>query len=185
MQLSSRTGWVVGMRGLCAVLFGLIALFAPGVTVQVLTMLFGIYMLLDGIAALMYAMQHPKGGVLLRALLVEGIVGVAVGLVTLMWPTITLVIALYLIAFWAILTGLLEIFAGIELRRMVGGEWLLTLIGVLSLVCGAILLLFPVVSVMAAMIVVGIYALAAGGTLLFLSARLIRRSRAHHQLPAP
>src|ERR1700740_3132016 len=122
LQLLARRWWALALRGVIAVLFGLLTFFIPGITLISLVLLFGFYAILDGIFDIVSAMKAPGHH---WPLLVEGIVGIVAGLVTFMWPAITAMVLVYLIAFWAILTGLLEIVAGIRLREVIANEMLL------------------------------------------------------------
>ena len=130
LQLLARRWWALALRGVIAVLFGLLTFFIPGVTLISLVLLFGFYVILDGIFDIVSAMKAPGHH---WPLLVEGIVGIVAGIVTFMWPGITAMFLLYLIAFWAILTGVLEIVAGIRLREVIANEMLLILMGVIPL----------------------------------------------------
>src|SRR6516165_7806345 len=131
----AKNWWALALRGLVAVLFGLLTFSLPGITLITLVLLFGAYTLMDGvfniIASFRVASHH-------WALLFEGIVGIIAGILTFAWPTITAIVLFYLIAFWAIFTGILEIIAGIHLRKVLPNEWLLLVIGVLSLLFGVL-----------------------------------------------
>src|SRR6516225_1734249 len=104
--------WTLALRGSFAVLVGLIAFFLPGVTLYALAILFGAYALLDGIVSLMAAMRTGVHGEHWWALVLEGLAGVGAAIVTMLWPTITLLALIYIIAAWAIVTGIFEIAAG-------------------------------------------------------------------------
>jgi hypothetical protein len=111
-----------------------------GVTLVSLVMLFGFYAILDGVFDIVSAIKAPGHH---WPLLVEGIVGIVAGIVTFMWPGITAMVLLYLIGFWAILTGVLEIVAGIRLREVIANESLLILMGAISTLFGILIILFP------------------------------------------
>ena len=140
LHMLARNWWAIALRGLAAVLFGLLSVFIPGVTLVTLVLLFGAYALVDGvfnvIAAFRSASHH-------WALLIEGLIGILAGIVTFAWPAMTAIALLYLIAFWAILTGIFEIAAGIRLRNVIANEWALILIGALSLLFDAFILFAP------------------------------------------
>ena len=114
------------------------------------------------------------------ALLIEGVIGVIAGILTFAWRAITALVMLYVIAFWAIFTGVFEIIAGIRLRRAVTNEWMLIVIGVLSLLFGMLILFAPGVGALAIILWIGVYALVFGIFLLVLALRL----RGHHRLIA-
>jgi uncharacterized membrane protein HdeD (DUF308 family) len=169
--------WALAVRGLVAVLFGLLTLFLPGITLVTLVLLFGAYALVDGVfngVAFFRVTSHQW------ALLVEGVVGITAGVLTFAWPAITAFALLYLIAFWAILTGIFEIVAGIRLRKAIANEWLLILMGFLSLLFGLLILFAPGTGALAIVLWIGAYALVFGIFLLALAFRL----RGHHRLVA-
>ena len=173
----ARRWWALALRGVIAVLFGLLTLFIPGVTLVSLVLLFGFYAILDGVFDIVSAMKAPGHH---WPLLVEGIVGIVAGIVTFMWPAITAMVLLYLIAFWAILTGVLEIVAGIRLRAVIANEILLILMGVVSILFGIFIIIFPGAGALAIIIWIGAYALVFGIILIALAFRL----RRFHQLEA-
>lgn len=169
--------WALALRGLVAVLFGLFTFFLPGITLVTLVLLFGAYALVDGvfnvIAFFRVAAHH-------WALLIEGVIGIIAGIVTFAWPAITAIVLLYVIAFWAIFTGIFEIVAGIRLRKVMTNEWLLLVMGVLSLLFGVAILFAPGVGALAIVLWIGAYALVFGIMLLALAFRL----RGHQRLIA-
>ena len=129
--------------GLVAVLFGVAAFAWPGLTLVVLTLLFGFYALVDGAFALVAAIRGRPRGLPWWALLTEGLLGVGAGILTLAWPGLTALALLYLIAAWAVVTGAFEIAAAVRLRKEIEGEWLLALGGILSVGLGLTLALRP------------------------------------------
>lgn len=167
-----RNWWAVGLRGLAGVLFGLAAFFWPGLTLAILVSLFGAYALVDGVFAIVTgivaASKHERWG----AILLEGIVGIAVGLVTFFRPGITALTLLYLIAAWAIITGVFEIAAAIRLRKEIEGEWLLGLSGIASVIMGALLVIMPGAGALALLWLIGSYAIVFGLLLIALAFRL-------------
>jgi uncharacterized membrane protein HdeD (DUF308 family) len=177
LQHLARRWWALALRGVIAVLFGLLTFFIPGITLISLVLLFGFYAILDGIFDIVSAMKAPGHH---WPLLVEGIVGIVAGLVTFMWPAITAMVLVYLIAFWAILTGLLEIVAGIRLREVIANEMLLILMGVISTLFGILIIIFPGAGALAIIIWIGAYALVFGIILIALAFRL----RSFRQLEA-
>jgi uncharacterized membrane protein HdeD (DUF308 family) len=169
--------WALAIRGMVAVLFGLLTLFLPGITLVTLVLLFGAYALVDGVfnvIAFFRVASHQW------ALLIEGVVGIFAGLLTFAWPAITAIALLYLIAFWAMLTGIFEIVAGIRLRKTIANEWLLLVMGVLSLLFGLLILFAPGTGALAIVLWIGAYALVFGVFLLALAFRL----RGHRRLIA-
>ena len=171
----ARHWWVIGLRGLAAILFGVLAFVWPGMTLAVLVLLFGAYALVDGVLTLIAAF---RGGVQHRiVMLVEGVVSVLAGLAAFVWPGLTALVLLYIIAFWAIVTGVLEIVAAIRVRRAISNELGLVIGGVLSAVFGLVLLIAPGAGALAVIFLIGAYAVVFGIALLGLAWRL----REHHQ----
>jgi uncharacterized membrane protein HdeD (DUF308 family) len=169
--------WALALRGLVAVLFGLLTFFLPSITLVTLLLLFGAYALVDGIfniAAFFRIASHHW------ALLIEGVIGIIAGIVTFAWPGITALILLYVIAFWAIFTGIFEIIAGIRLRKFLTNEWLLLVMGAVSLVFGLLILFAPGAGALAIVLWIGAYALVFGAFLLALAFRL----RGHRRVVA-
>jgi uncharacterized membrane protein HdeD (DUF308 family) len=169
--------WALALRGLAAVLFGLLTFFLPGITLVTLVLLFGAYALVDGVfnvIAFFRVTSHHW------ALLIEGVIGIIAGILTFAWPAITAIVLLYVIAFWAILTGIFEIVAGIRLRKAVTNEWLLLVMGGLSILFGLLILFAPGAGALAIVIWIGAYALVFGIILLALAFRL----RGHRHLIA-
>jgi uncharacterized membrane protein HdeD (DUF308 family) len=161
---------MLALRGLAAVLFGIGAFVWPEITLAALVLLFGAYALVDGI----FAIAHAFGaGTQFRALFVlEGIAGIAAGVVAFVWPGITALAMVYLIATWAVATGILEIIAAVELRKLIDNEWLLGLGGVASVAFGVVMALQPQAGALALIWLIGGYALVFGVLLLALGFRL-------------
>lgn len=157
----------LALRGVAAIVFALIAFFWPTLTAAALVMLFGVYLLLDAVFALMAARRYGRSD----ALLVEGILGLVIALICLLWPNAALFALVYLIAFWAVISGLALMVAGIAMLRLVD-EWLLLLGGLVSLLLGIILFVDPAVGVYALSWWLGIYALLFGIALLSAAFRL-------------
>jgi uncharacterized membrane protein HdeD (DUF308 family) len=162
MIVLARNWWALVLRGLLGVLFGLAAFVWPGISLAALVLLFGAYALLDGIVAVIGAVRAAERHGRWLPLLLEGIVGVVVGVLTFIWPAITALALLYLIAAWALLTGIFELAAAVRLRREVDNEWLLGLAGVASIGFGLILAAFPGAGALAAVWIIGAYALMFG-----------------------
>jgi uncharacterized membrane protein HdeD (DUF308 family) len=116
-QVSRHYWWIMAIRGILAVLFGLAAIVWPGLTLLVLVLLFGAYAIIDGVMAVFISLQERIVSPRWWVLLLEGIAGIIAGVLTFLWPAITALVLLYLIAFWAIVTGLLEI-ADVFSRRL-------------------------------------------------------------------
>lgn len=173
MESTHLIRWsAVAMRGVVAVLFGAIAIMSPRITLASLIMLFGAFTLADGVLNFVAAARAAQGHQPFWSLIFEGLVSVAVGLLTFMWPGITALALLYVIAAWALITGIAEISAAIRLRKVMRGEWLLALAGVLSCVLGALLFAYPGAGALAVVVWIGAYSLVFGALLLALALRL-------------
>jgi uncharacterized membrane protein HdeD (DUF308 family) len=170
--LLARHWWVVGLRGLAAVIFGILTLVRPGITLVVLIAFFGAYALIDGILAIFLAIRGRDNHRNWGWLLAEGVAGVLIGILTFRWPGVTALVLLAFIAVWAIVTGIMEIFQAIELRRVIPNEWLLILSGAASVLFGLLLIIFPGTGALAVLFLIGLYAIIYGLLLLVLAWRL-------------
>jgi len=165
--------WLLLLRGIAAVAFGILALTWPGVTVVALAFLFAAYALADGVCALGAAIFGHAGGMAPRWWLATvGVIGILTGIVAFAAPGLTALFLLLVIAAWAIVSGIMEIIGAIQLRKEIEGEWWLIARGVLSIVFGAILFASPASGALALIWIIGFYAILAGGTLIGLAFRL-------------
>ncbi len=170
--LLARNWSLVALRGAVALIFGLLTLFNPGLTLRLLVLFFGVYVLVDGLVAAGSALANRRDEQPWGSLLIVAILEIGIGFVTLFWPGVTGMALLYIVAFWAIIMGLGAIFTAIRLRKVVEGEWLLALAGVLSVVFGVVVAFFPGAGALAIAIWIGAYAILLGGLLLALAFRL-------------
>ena len=168
----ARNWWALALRGLVAVLFGLAALFWPGLVLTVLILLFGAYALVDGILAVIASFRSSARGARRGLLLIEGVIGILFGLVALLWPDLTALALLYIIAFWAILGGIARILMAIMLRREIENEWSIGFSGVLSVILGIVLILLPGAGLLAYTWLIGLIALAVGIILIYYAFRM-------------
>jgi len=159
--------WVVLLRGLAAIAFGLIAFARPGIGIQVLVLVWGAYALVDGLFEIMAGARTKY-----TSLVILGVLGVAAGIVTFFWPGITAVALLYIIAFWAIFAGILQIAAAIRLRKEVQGEWLWILSGVCTVILGVLLIANPGAGALSVMWLIASFAVAWGILLVILAFKL-------------
>jgi len=166
--------WSVALRGSIAVLFGLVALGAPGITVAVVMILFGAYALGDGALALYTAWRAHDLRVRWWGLLFEGLAGTALGLVAMFWPASTAIVFVYVVSAWAIVTGALEIATAVALRRELPGEWALATAGAASLALGLFLAARPVAASIGIVWLLGVYSIFFGLVVLALALRLRR-----------
>jgi uncharacterized membrane protein HdeD (DUF308 family) len=175
-----RHWWVLALRGLAAIVFGILAFIWPGVTLSVLILLFGAYAIVDGVLALYAALR--SGGKHVWAPLLEGVVGIVAGLVAFFLPGLTALALLFVIAAWAILTGILEVIAAVRLRQVISNEWMLIFSGVLSVVFGLLLIAQPGAGALAVVWLIGIYAIIFGIAMLALAWRLRGMQEQHHPM---
>jgi uncharacterized membrane protein HdeD (DUF308 family) len=175
--LLAQNWWVIALRGVFAILFGLIALFMPGVTILALVLLFAAYMLVDGVLAIVAgiraARRHNRWG----WLILEGVVDLIAGGIAVVWPLITVLAFVYLLGAWAIVSGAVLFAAGFRLN-LDHGRWLMMLGGIISVVWGFLLMLWPFVGAVVLTWWIAAFALFFGAALLVLAFRL----RARHQL---
>jgi uncharacterized membrane protein HdeD (DUF308 family) len=183
LPVLARNWWALVLRGLAAILFGVLAFAWPGITLFVLVLFFGAYMLVDDIFAIVAAVRAAGEEDRWWLLLVQGILGVLAGLVAIFWPGLTALALLYFIAAWAIVTGIMEIVAAIRLRREIEGEWALALSGALSVLFGVLLVVLPAPAGLLSLVwLIGAYAVATGVLLLILGFRV--RSEASKEATA-
>jgi uncharacterized membrane protein HdeD (DUF308 family) len=177
-DLTKNWGWMA-LRGVAAVVFGVLTLMNPVTSLALLVLLFGSYALVDGISAVVAALANRKVEGHWVALLIGGVGGIVTGVCTFFWPGITAILLLYLIAFWALFVGFSEIGAAVRLRKIITGEWILALAGVASVALGLFLLSRPALGAVALVLWIGWYALFSGGLLIALGLRLRSWGRAH------
>jgi uncharacterized membrane protein HdeD (DUF308 family) len=168
----ARNWWALVLRGFFDVLFGIAAFVWPGITLAVLVLLYGAFALVDGSFAIAAVLVGRTRGMPSWALLVEGLAGIAVGAITFFWPGITQLALLFLIAAWAVVTGVFEIVAAVRLRKEIRGEWLLALSGVLSVAVGVALVVNPGAGLLAISWMIGTYAIIFGVLFIVLGFRL-------------
>ncbi|MDT8913772.1 HdeD family acid-resistance protein [Amycolatopsis sp. PS_44_ISF1] len=169
-----RRVWpLVVARGVFAVLFGILTLVWPGVTVLALAIVFGVYALFDGVSAIVQAFR-PGDGAQRAAYALLGVLGVLAGVLALVWPGATVVVLTTLVGAWAVVTGVAEIVAAVRLRRQITGEAFLIVAGVLSVVAGVLVLVHPIAGAFGIAVLIGVYALLYGVMLIVLGLRLRR-----------
>jgi uncharacterized membrane protein HdeD (DUF308 family) len=176
--LSVITGnwWMLALRGVLAVLFGLLALIAPIATLTVLVLFWGAFALVDGVFAIIAAFR-VAGGRGRWWLIIEGVLGILAGIVTFLYPGLTALVLLYIIAFWAILIGIMRIVTAISLRREIENEWLMILGGALTVIFGILLIVLPGPGLLSLTWLIGIWALIFGIALIVLAFRVRNMGR--------
>jgi uncharacterized membrane protein HdeD (DUF308 family) len=165
----SRYWWLLALRGLAAILFGILAFIWPQLTLEVLVILFGVYVLIDGVSNVVTGFSQRRTNNRWWVMLLEGLVGILAGILTFVYPGITAILLLYFIAAWAIITGILEIAAAIRLREEITGEWALALSGIASVIFGILLIIFPGTGALAVVWIIGSYAILFGALLIYLA----------------
>ncbi len=175
-ELSERW-WVPVLRGVAAIIFGILALVAPSMSLFALVMVFGVYAIADGVFNLMMATRAGRAGGSWGWFVFEGLVSIGAGVVTFVYPGMTALVLLYVIGAWAIVTGGVEIAAAVRLRRVVRGEWMLALAGVLSIGFGVLLFAYPGAGALALVWLIGWYAMVFGVLLVSLGVKLLRLHR--------
>ena len=184
-NLLARNWWAMTLRGVAAIVFGLIALFAPGVTILSLVFVFAILMLVDGVldivAAVRSARQHERWGMLI----VEGVVSLIAAAIAFVYPGLTAIAFVYLMAAWAVVHGIFAIVNAVRLRGD-HGRWWMGLSGFISIVAGVLLGIAPAIGAVVLTWWIGAYAIIAGVIILGLSYRLRARwTAAHGAAPHP
>lgn len=168
----ARGWWLLLLRGLVAIIFGVLAWVQPGITLAALVLLFGAYSMADGVLCLWTATTGPKGHEYWWLLLLQGLVGIGIGFLTFFAPGITALALLFYIAIWAIATGVLEIAAAIRLRKEIDNEWLLLVAGLASVAFGILLAAQPAAGALAVLWLIGSYAILFGVLLLILAFKI-------------
>jgi uncharacterized membrane protein HdeD (DUF308 family) len=166
-DLVPRHWWALAIRGFAAIVFGILALALPGMTLAVLVLLFGAFALVDGVLAIISALR--SGGEHLWYLLLQGVVGIVAGVAAFTWPGLTALALLFIIAAWAVVTGILEVISAVRLRKVIHNEWAWIAGGVLSVVFGLVMLISPGAGALALVWLIGGYAIIYGITLFALA----------------
>jgi len=168
----SRKWWALVLRGSLAILLGVLAFVWPDHTVRALFILIGLFLVLDGIISTVSSLSHRSRVGAWWIFFVEGVIGLLVGLFALIRPETAAMVLVFIIGLWALVTGILEIIAGLRLSATAAGEWLLTAGGVLSVIFGLILIIFPSTAVIALLWLVAVYFILFGAVLVILGFRM-------------
>jgi uncharacterized membrane protein HdeD (DUF308 family) len=160
-HLSRTYWWMLIIRAIAAILFGILAILSPGYALLFLVYLFAAYVLIDGILSVVVALQERPAYSRWWILLLGGIAGIILGLLAFFWPGVTSIVLFYFVAAWAVVTGIFEVIAAFSVRAA-GVEWLLVLGGVLSIIIGIIFFLHPTASILAIVWLLGVFALIYG-----------------------
>lgn len=172
IETLARNWWLLVLRGVLSILFGLVALLWPALTLFALVIMFGVYAIIDGIVAVMTGLGRAKDSSRWWVFFLEGLVSIGAGVAALVWPSLAALTLVLLIASWAVITGILEIAAAIRLRREINNEWLLGLGGLISVILGVVLFVQPAAGAIAIIWAIAIYAQIFGVLLIALGIRL-------------
>jgi uncharacterized membrane protein HdeD (DUF308 family) len=168
-KILSRYWWMTLLRGVLWILFGIVVFTRPGITLAALTLLFGAFVLADGVGNVVTAFGGRQEHENWWLLLLVGLLGIGVGLLSLMNPALTALALLFYIAIWAISTGVLQIVAAIRLRREIEGEFWLILGGLASVAFGLLVVARPGAGALSVLWLIGTYAIVLGIALVLLS----------------
>jgi uncharacterized membrane protein HdeD (DUF308 family) len=158
--------WVLALRGVAGILLGIAAFVVTGITLAALILLLAVYLFIDGAVALFAGIWGRSW-----LLIAEGVIGLAAGIAIVLRPGLALVLLALIVAVWAIFTGIIELGAAVALRRVIKGEWLLAAGGVLSIVFGVMVAIFPFAGLLAIVWIIGAYAIIWGVLFLALALR--------------
>ena len=178
--LPSHRAWAQGIRGAIAILFGFTALFWPGITLLVLVTFFGAYAFIDGVTALIGGIRTAGHHGRWWPLILEGMAGIIAGILTWFWPGLTALFLLYIIAWWAIVTGVIEIVGGFA-----GRQWLVLFAGIISVAFGLFVLVLPSAGALAVISILAAYAIVFGFIMLAHAFHGGGLFVAHEQPPSP
>lgn len=168
-KLLSRYWWVLLLRGIFAIAFGVVAYAWPGLTLATLVIFFAAWVFVDGVFDVFHAFAGRKENENWWLLLIEGLLGIAFGVITFQAPHITTLVLLLYIAFWAIATGVLRIVLAIRLRKEIEGEWFMALAGVASILFGMIMIARPGAGAMAVLLFIAAWSIVVGIFMVILS----------------
>jgi uncharacterized membrane protein HdeD (DUF308 family) len=183
-MLLARNWWALLIRGVLAVVFGVIAFLNPGITLAALVLLFGAYSLVDGVFSIVAGLRAAQRHERWWPFALEGLLSIAVGIIAFLMPAAAAFALLMLASAWSIVTGLFRIAAAIRLRREIEGEWLLILNGALSVAFGVVIALWPAAGLVTLVWLVGFYAIVFGVILIALAFRLRSHGLRHPARPA-
>jgi uncharacterized membrane protein HdeD (DUF308 family) len=177
--------WIYALRGIAGIAFGILTFMRPAASLLALVILFGAYALIDGALNLALAFRGSPDGRTWGSLVFQGIAGVVAGILTFIWPGMSALVLLLLIAAWSVVTGVTAIVAAVRLRKQIKGEWLLAISGVLSVAFGVLLFLFPGAGALAVVLWIGAYAIVFGVILVALGFRMrAQRGTPRREVPS-
>ena len=172
----AKNWWMLLLRGIFAILFGILAFVWPAMTLVTLILLYGAFAFVDGVFALVAALAGGAAAPRWWLALVRAL-GIAAGCATWFWPGLTALVLLYFIAAWAVITGVMQIVGAFQLRKEIDNEWLLIAAGAVSVLFGGLLFAQPGAGALAVLFIIGVYAILYGLLLVFFALRLRAHSR--------
>ena len=170
-EVLAQRWWAVGLRGILGIIFGLICLLTPGIALGAFVIVFAAYMFVDGVFAIISGIRAARSGESWGLLILEGVVDLAAGVVAILWPAITLVALVWIVAIWAIVSGALMLAAAFSLN-LDYGRWWLALGGIASIIFGILLIIEPFIGAVVLTLWIGAYAVVFGVLLLVLGFQL-------------
>jgi len=172
----AKNWWLLLLRGIASIVFGVLAFAWPGLTLVTLVLLYGAYALIDGVIALVAAFTGGAKPVPTWWLIVVGLLGIAAGVVTFLMPGITAILLILFIGCWALVHGIFEIIGAIQLRKEIDNEWMLILSGIVSVLFGLIVLIAPGAGALGLIWAIAAYSIVFGITFIALAFRLRKHS---------
>ena len=158
----AKNWWLLALRGLFAILFGIVILAWPGLTIEILVIIYGVFALVGGILSIIIGLFSIGKSSNWWVMFLEGILGFIVGGIVLKWPAISLLLLIVIIGLWAIISGIIQIITAIFVRQEIKNEWLMGLSGLISLLFGLVILSWPISSIIVVSWLIGFYALLLG-----------------------
>lgn len=175
--------WIVGVRGVLTILFGVAAILWPALTLGILITIFGVYAIMDGLFTIVMGVWGGKDrsdGWLMMVL--DGLVRIGAGVIAIIWPGLTSLTLVIIIATWAVVTGIIEVVMAIRLHKEIENEWVMGLSGLLSVLLGVVLFARPGVGALAGILLIGFYAILFGILLIVFALKMQKRKKSLKQL---
>ena len=158
----AKNWWLLALKGVFAIIFGILILAWPGLTIEVLVIIYGVFALVGGILSMIIGLFTIGKYSNWWVMFLEGVLGFIVGGIVLKWPAISLLLLVVIIGLWAIISGIIQIITAIFVRQEIKNEWLMGLSGLISLLFGLVILSWPISSIIVVSWLIGFYALLLG-----------------------
>lgn len=182
LRMFAVNWWIVGIRGVITILFGLTAILWPTLTLSILIAIFGLYAIIDGVFTIVMSIAGRKERPHSWLMALDGVVRIGAGLIAVIWPGLTSLALVLVIAIWAVVTGIIEIVMAVRLRKEIENEWVLGLGGVLSILLGIVLFAQPGIGALAGVSLIGFYAILFGILLIVFAVKMQKRKKSLEQL---